>query len=334
MEKRFETLIISDEEVRSLVSVEDAMEPVETAFREKALGRAQMPPKVYLFYRKYDGDLRVMPSYLEELEVSAVKIVNVHVNNRRLGLPTVMAVVVLVEPATGFPLCIMGGSWLTAVRTGAAGGVAAKYLARPDSEVLAFIGAGTQARTQLEALRLVLRELREVRVYDVSKEAAEKFSSFASTIAEGARVVICDSPRAAVEEADLVVTATPSRKPIVSDEWVRKGTHFNCVGADAPGKQELDPRILLRAKIVVDDVEQAIHSGEINVPFSEGILRREHIYGELGEVVAGLKRGRESEDEITVFASTGLAVQDAVTAKLVYDRARSRGLGRALRLVV
>jgi len=330
-----ETLILTDEDVKNLLDMSEVLKAVERAFKEKGLGRVQMPKKSYLFYDKYDGDLRVMPSYLEALDVSAVKVVNSHPQNRsRYGLPTVMAVVVLVDPMSGFPMAIMSGSWLTAMRTGAAGGVAAKYLAREDSETLCFIGAGTQARTQLMALNVVLRSIKHVKVYDIDERASRDFADFSSKVVEGSKVEVCKTPREAVKEADVITTATPSREPIVMDNWVKRGTHINCIGADAPGKQEIDPRILLRAKVVVDDVEQAVHGGEINVPIAKGLFRKEQIYGELGEIVTGLKRGRERADEITVFTSTGLAIQDAVTAKLAYDKALARGLGMRVRLVV
>ena len=330
-----ETLILTDEDVRKLLDMREVMEVVERAFKEKGLSRVQMPKKSYLFYDKYDGDLRVMPSYLEALDVSAVKVVNSHPQNRsRYGLPTVMAVVVLVDPKSGFPMAVMSGSWLTAMRTGAAGGVAAKYLAREDSETLCFIGAGTQARTQLMALSVVLRSIKCVKVYDIDEAASKGFAEFSSKVVEGLKVEVCGTPREAVEGADVITTATPSREPIVMDEWVGKGAHINCIGADAPGKEEIDPRILLRAKVVVDDVEQAVHGGEINVPIAKGLFKREQIYGELGEIVAGLKKGRESADEITVFTSTGLAIQDAVTARLAYEKALARGLGMRVRLVV
>jgi len=331
----FETLVLTDEEVKEVLDMREVVEVVEMAFREKGLGRVQMPKKSYLFYDKYDGDLRVMPSYLEALDISAVKVVNSHPQNRsRYGLPTVMAVVVLVDPKSGFPMAVMSGSWLTAMRTGAAGGVAAKYLAREDSETLCFIGAGTQARTQLMALSVVLRAVKHVKVYDIDERASKGFAEFSSRVVEGLKVEVCETPKRAVEGADVVTTTTPSREPIVMDEWIGKGVHLNCIGADAPGKEEIDPRILLRAKVVVDDVEQAVHGGEINVPIAKGLFKREQIYGELGEIVAGLKKGRESADEITVFTSTGLAIQDAVTAKLAYDKALVRGLGMRIRLVV
>ena len=330
-----ETLLLTDREVRGLLNMEEVMGAVELAFKEKGLGRAQMPAKLYLFYEKYGGDLRAMPSYLEALDISAVKIVNVHPDNRaKRGLPTVMATIILIDPGSGFPMAIMGGTAITDFRTGAAGGVAAKYLANPDPKVIALVGAGAQAKTQLMALLALYRDF-EVRAWSRSDSTREAFLAEMGPLCEGrARLRGFDDLEKAVRGADIIVTTTPSREPLVADEWVSNGAHINCIGADAPGKQELDPAILKRSKIIVDDWEQASHSGEINVPISKGLLSKGDVWAELGEVVAGLKPGRESKRELTVFVSTGLAVQDAVTAALVYRKASERGLGRMIPLVV
>ncbi|MEM1553191.1 MAG: alanine dehydrogenase [Candidatus Bathyarchaeia archaeon] len=330
-----ETLILSDHEVRELISMRDVMDAVELAFREKGLGRVQMPPKIYLFFSRYNGDLRAMPSYLEEMNISAVKVVNVHPDNReRYGLPTIMAVIILVDPRNGFPLAIMGGTTITNMRTGAAGGIAAKHLARRDSRVVGLVGAGVQARTQLMALLEVFGSLDEVRVWSRSDETKMRFIDEASAIyGRMCRFVAASSVKDAVKGADIIVTTTPSRAPLVMNDWIKPGVHINCIGADAPGKEELDPAILKRAKIVVDDWEQASHSGEINVPLKMGLISRSDIWAEMGEIVAGIKPGRVGDNEITVFVSTGLAIQDAVTANLVYKRALERGVGRRISIV-
>jgi len=329
-----QVLFLTERDVKPLLSMSEVMDVVETAFREKALGYVQMPPKIYITYDKYNGDLRAMPSYLERLEVSAVKVVNSHPDNpKKFNLPTVMATIVLVDPKNGAPLAIMSGTWITAMRTGAAGGIAAKYLARKDSKVIGLVGAGTQAKTQLMALLSLYERLEEVRVWSRSEEERKKYVSEMEPLCEGrAEMLPVESVKDAVIDADIIVTTTPSRKPLVSDEWVSSGTHITCIGADAPGKEELDPSILLRAKIYVDDWEQGSHSGEINVPLAKGIITKENVCGELGEVVAGLKPGRTSPDEITVFTSTGLAVQDAVTAKLAYEKALAGNLGRMIEM--
>ena len=330
------TLLLTEKEVKQLLSIDEVMEAVESAFEEKGLKRVQMPAKLYIFYEKYEGDLRVMPSYLEKKDISAVKVVNVHPNNpSKYGLPTVMATIILVDPKNGAPLALMGGTWITAMRTGAAGGVAAKYLARKDSKIIGLVGAGVQARTQLAALISLYGELDEVRVWSRTASARESYVSEVKNTYGGKikNIFPVEEVKDAVKGADIVVTTTPSRKPLVMNEWVEEGMHFNCIGADAPGKEELDPSILRRSKIVVDDWEQASHSGEINVPLSRGLITRENIWAEIGEVVAGLKEGRTRPDEITVFTSTGLAIQDAVTADITYRKALEKGVGRTLELV-
>ncbi|MBS7638899.1 MAG: alanine dehydrogenase [Candidatus Bathyarchaeia archaeon] len=330
-----ETLLLSDDEIKSLISMGEVMEVVEAAFREKGLGRVQMPPKIYLFFSRYNGDLRAMPSYLEEMDIAAVKVVNVHPNNKeKYGLPTVMAVIVLIDPKSGFPMAIMGGTTITNMRTGAAGGIAAKYLARRNSKIVGLIGAGAQARTQLAALLEVFGSFDEVRVWSRSEETRKGFrDEVMARYGHLCRVIPIEEVKDAVRGADIVITTTPSRTPLVRDEWIQPGTHFNCIGADAPGKEELEPQILKRAKIVVDDWEQASHSGEINVPLSMGVISKSDVWAEMGEIVAGIKPGRLSDDEITVFVSTGLAIQDAVVANLAYRRALERGVGRKIKIV-
>ena len=329
------TLLLSDGEVKSLLLMNEVIEVVESAFKEKGLGRVQMPAKIYLFYKKYNGDLRAMPSYLEELDISAVKIVNVHPDNRtKYGLPTVMATIVLVDPKSGAPIAIMGGTTITDMRTGAAGGIAAKYLARKNSRIVGLVGAGAQARTQLMALLEVFGKFDEVRVWSRSKETRENFKAEMEPKYEHlCKLITVTNVEDAVKGADIVVTTTPSREPIVKNDWVSSGMHFNCIGADAPGKEELDPAILKRAKIIVDDWEQASHSGEINVPLSKGIITNDNVLGEIGEVVAGIKPGRTSDEEITVFTSTGLAIQDAATAYLAYTKALEKGIGKQIEIV-
>jgi alanine dehydrogenase len=330
-----ETLILTDDEVKRLLSLPEVVEAVESAFKQKGLGRVQMPAKIYLYYKKYNGDLRAMPTFLEDLDISAVKIVNVHPDNPvKNDVPTVMAVITLIDPKTGAPIAIMGGTTITDMRTGAAGSVAAKYLARKDTKTVGLVGAGAQARTQLMALLEVYKKLEEVRVWSRT-EATKKNFVIETQQAYGnlLRVIPAVSIRKAVEGTDIVVTATPSRKPLVTNDMVSAGMHINCIGADAVGKEELDPSILKRAKIVVDDWEQASHSGEINVPLSRGMITKDNIWAEIGEIVAGLKPGRQSQDEITVFTSTGLAVQDAVTARIAYCKALTAKVGRFIKII-
>ncbi|MCJ7614339.1 alanine dehydrogenase [Candidatus Bathyarchaeota archaeon] len=314
--------------MKKVLSFEEAIGAVESAFRMKGLGHTQMPPKQYLFMKKYDGDLRIMPAYLEESDVVAVKVVNCHPENRKYGLPTVMATITLIDPRTGAPEAIMGGTWITALRTGAAGALAAKYLANPSPKTVGFVGAGIQARTQLIGLQTVFRTIEEVRVWDLNEKSALKYAEELSMKYSQASICSVKSIRKAVQDVDIIVTATPSRKPLVSADWVDEGTHINCIGADAPGKQELDPAILVKSKIVIDDWDQSCHGGEINVPLAEGIIKKSDVWGDICEIVAGLKAGRTSSKEITVFTSTGLAIQDAATANIAYQKALKEKIGK------
>ncbi len=308
------TYLLTRADVERALSMAEAIDAVEAAFRAYALGKAQMPPKAYLTFQK--GDLRVMPAYLPELGLAAVKLVNAHPGNA--ALPAVMATVTLFDPDTGFPLAIMDGTHLTSVRTGAAGAIAARYLARRDSAVASFVGAGVQAHTQLEGLLTTVPSLGKVLVCDARAGAAEAFAQ-AVRQAHGLEARAC-SLEQAVRNADVLTTTTPVRKPIVKADLVRPGTHVNAIGADAPGKQELESALLKAAKIVVDNWEQASHGGEINVAVSQGLIARDDVHAELGQVVAGLRPGRESPDEITIFDSTGLAIQDLACAAYVYRR--------------
>lgn len=322
-------LVLGRRQIEKLLTMNEALRAVELSFKLEAEGEAIMPPKLYLDLPRYHGDFRAMPAYVNG--TAGIKWVSVYPNNPSHKLPSVLACIVLSDPSTGRALAFMDGTYITSMRTGAAGGVAVEYLARKDSKVIGMVGAGTQAKTQLMAIAEVLPKIDEVKVYDLFRDVAQKYvKEMHAQLGLNLRAV------ATIEEAtlaDIVVTTTPSTKPVVMNGHIKPGTHINAIGADAKGKQELDPSILQRAKIIVDDIEQASHSGEINVPISQGLITIDKIYGTLGEVVAGFKKGRESEDEITIFDSTGLAIQDIICAQLVYEKAKESGTYTFLELL-
>lgn len=324
-----EVLWLTEKEVRSLLTMDDAIAAVQKAFLDHGMGRTQMPSKSYLHLPDHNGDLRCMPAYLEGQDMAGVKIVNVHPGNPLIGLPTVMALLILHSPHTGEPLAIMGATYITSMRTGAAGAIAARYLARPDSHVIGMIGAGAQARTQLQGLSRHF-QIDQVTVFDSFADRARAFAEDVLGFLKCDCIAVAGPEEAC--ECDILVTTTPSRQPVVRNEWVRPGTHINAIGADAVGKQELESALLKRAKIVVDDIVQSVHSGEVNVPISEGILRPEEIHAQIGEVLAGKKPGRVSSEEITIFDSTGLGIQDVATGHAVYEKALQSGMGRRLEL--
>jgi alanine dehydrogenase len=285
-----------------------------------------MEPKGHIVLDKYPGEWEAMPSYIEEPEAAACKWVSIRERNReRFDLPTVFSILIYTHPETGFPLAICDGSYHTVMRTGASAAVSAKWLARKDSKVLAIVGAGHMAEGTIETCNEVLA-LDEVRVWSRSRPTLDGFADkYADRFSFDLR------PSADLEQvvrgADVVVTVTPARGPIVMDEWISPGTHIAAVGADKGGDQELDPRILQRARIFVDDIRQCRTDGEINVPLAEGSISEDDVAGEIGKVIAGQLDGRTSADEITVFDSTGIALQDSATVPLEYERARAAGVG-------
>jgi ornithine cyclodeaminase/alanine dehydrogenase len=301
--------------------MEAAIPAVEAAFAAHGRGEAIMPPKLYLPLEKYQGDFRAMPAYLDGS--AGVKWINMHPHNPvRHALPSVIGVYILSDPDTALPLAILDGTLLTSLRTGAAGAVASKHLAIKSPSTIGFIGCGVQARALLKAHRVLYGGFRAL-MYDVSPDAAKKLAED-----EGGFPATADQ----AASCDIVCASTPSRKPIVFRSFVGISTHINAMGADAPGKQELDPKILAEATVVLDDVAQATESGEVNVPLHQGVYKREQIYGTLGEIVAGKKKGRVGT-EITVFDSTGLAIQDLALARVAVEEARRRGLGLDVELV-
>lgn len=322
MHKTVTTLILTQKDIRSLVTMDRVVPAVEAAFLAHGRGQASMPPKVYIDLPAHNGDFRAMPAHMDG--AAGVKWVNSHADNpHKHGLPSVMGVYILSDPATARPLCIMDATWLTALRTGAAGAIASKYLAVQSPRTLGFIGCGVQARVLLSAHQVIYGDGLELRMADVNQASAQKFAEQA-----GGQATTVE--RAAA--CDIVCTSTPSRTPVVEREWVAAGAHISAMGADAEGKQELATELLLAAKVVVDDRAQAFHSGEVNVPLHTGALAEERVHGTLGEVMAGVKSGRLG-DEITIFDSTGLALQDVAVARAIYDLAHEAGVGLSVPLV-
>jgi len=324
------TLILTRRDIHQLIDMRKAMAALQKAFSLFGRGRSQMPPKIYLHLDRFHGDFRAMPVYLEGLSTCAIKWVNVHAGNKSKHLPTVMAVIILSDPRTGFPLAVMDGTLITNLRTGAAGGIAAKYLARQEARTVGLVGCGEQAKTQLEALAALFK-IKEVKVWGNKKSYVDEFLKRMKTSAYVLKPA--SSVKECVRDCDIVVTTTPVRKPLVKLEWLKAGVHINAIGADAKGKQELDAAILKKGKIIIDDWKQASHSGEINVPLSQKQITRADIHAELAQVILGKRTGRTNAREITVFDSTGLAIQDVALADQIYQEALKKKRGRWVNLV-
>jgi alanine dehydrogenase len=320
------TLILSRSDMMGLLTPAEYVDCVEHAFRMHGLGRVYMEPKGHIVLDRYLGEFEVMPSYIEEPEAAACKWVSIREDNTKYELPAVFSILVYTHPETGFPLAICDGSYHTLMRTGASAAVSAKWLARPDSNVLAIVGTGSVAQGTLATCDAVL-EWSEVRVWSRTQASVDRFlqserPKFPHLTIEGSTDL-----EQAVRSADVVVTGTHARGWIVDDAGIEPGTHIAALGADLEGEQELHPGILQRARIFVDDVRQCVPDGEINVALREGAIAESDVAGEIGKVICGELDGRQSADQITVFDSTGIALQDSATVPLDYERAVAAGVG-------
>jgi alanine dehydrogenase len=325
-----ETLLLNREDVGDNARMEEVIVAVEEAFAAYEHGNVQMPAKSYIDLPKYNGDFRSMPAYMDagDWDAAGIKWVNVHTDNPdEHDLPTVMGTMIYSDPTNAFPLSIMDGTTLTRKRTGAAAAVATDHLSVPNATSLGIVGAGVQSYTQLEAISVV-RDIETVVVADKREDAVQRFID-----RFGDEFDVRGGSIAEAAQCDILSTVTPVESPIVDADDVGDHTHINAMGADAPGKNELDEEIATNAKLVIDDYEQCTHSGEINVPWSRGLLSDEDLYGELGEIVTGDKAGRTPEDGVSVFDSTGLAIQDVATAHVVYERANEQNNGTPFDLV-
>jgi len=325
-----QTLLLGADAVEEHAALPAVVDAVESAFAADARGETIMPAKSYIDLPEYNGDFRSMPAYVmaEEWDAAAIKWVNVHPDNPTdHDLPTVLGTIIYSDPETAFPLAVMDGTVITRLRTGAAAAVATDHLAVDDATSLGLVGAGTQSYTQLEAIAAV----RDIETVVIADRNAERQQAFADHFED--RFDVRADSIAAAAGCDVLSTITPVESPIVEREWLGESTHVNAIGADAAGKHEHDDQTLLDAKLVIDDYEQCTHSGEINVPWSEGVLSDDDIYGELGAIVAGELAGRTAEDGLTLFDSTGLAIQDVAAAHVAYENARAAGDGTDFSLV-
>jgi len=325
-------LLLTRDDVAAALTMPEAISAVEEAFRQQQRGAAQLPLRTPIRIPQYKGLVLFMPAYIGgEMDALGMKVVTVYPDNPAVhGLPTILATVLLNDPRTGRLLAIMDGAYLTAMRTGAASGVATKYLARADARVVGIFGAGIQARTQLMAMCAV-RPIVEARVYDPLADHAAAFSREMSQ-ALGIRVQPVADPRAAVEGCDIIITASTSKTPVFDGAWVAAGTHINGVGSHSLDARELDATIVRRSKVVVDLREAALaEAGDLVMPINAGEITADHIYADLGEIVTG-KPGRSNPDEITLFKSVGLAIQDVSAAMRVYELARQKGIGQEIAL--
>jgi alanine dehydrogenase len=318
--------VLSADDVRQALPMAEAVEAMKAAFAQLSLGRANVPLRTPVEVPAHNGVTLFMPAYLADDDQMAVKIVSVFDDNPAQGLPLIHALVVVVDATTGRPQAAMDGTYLTALRTGAVSGAATDFLARPDARVAAIFGAGAQGRTQLEAVCAV-RPIEAAWVFDSNAERARAYADEMSTWLS-LPVSLARSPAEALRQADVVCTATTSSTPVFADADLRPGVHVNAVGAYTPQMQELPAETVARARVVIDHRAASLaEAGDLIIPIEQGIIGEDHIHAELGEIVSGLKPGRASADEVTLFKSVGVAVQDVAAAGRVLAAAERLGLG-------
>ena len=324
------TLLLKRSEVATLLGVEECIAAVEQAFKLHAEGKFA-PPGI-LGIHAPNGGLHIKAGIMELGRPYFVAKVNANFpqNMSRFGLPLIQGIVVLCDGENGYPLALMDSMELTIIRTGAATGLAAKYLARPDSKVATICGCGNQGRISLKALAHV-RQLSRAYAFDIDEEYARRLAELLSE-ETGIEVIVVSDLARAVKESDICVTCTPSKRYFLNREYVSPGTFIAAVGADNEEKQELDPMLLVSNKVVVDMLEQCAEIGELHHAIEQGLVTKSDVYAELGEVIAGKKAGRSSDEEIIVFDSTGRALEDVAAAAFVYERAMVAGIGTVMNL--
>lgn len=327
MSQRFR--LLTEDHVRSLLTMSDLVTAMESALARFSAGEVLQPVRTVLTVGPTRAFFGVMPASIAQPPSLGAKLVTVFHDNHARGLPSHLATIVLLDPETGSLIALMDGRYITESRTAAVSAVSARYLARPSASRLAILGSGVQARSHLEAFAEV-RTLEDVRIWSPQAKSRARFVE-EMTGHVPARIVASDSARDAVDAADLIVLATSSPTPVIEDDWVAPGAHVVSVGACRPDQREMAPALVARARVFVDSKAAAlVESGDIVIGIKEGRFDESHVAGELGQVVLGRIPGRTADDQITIFKSLGMAVEDVVTADLVFRRAVETGAGSEL----
>jgi ornithine cyclodeaminase len=323
-------------DVRAALPMRDAVEAMKQAFAAFSAGRANAPPRIHLGIPQNDGISLVMPSFvwgndpdLAADQALAVKVASVFERNPARGLARIQAAVLVFDPQTGRPEALLEGATVTAIRTGAASGAATDLLSRPDIQTVAVFGAGVQARSHIEAMCAV-RPVTSIRIFSRTRTRVDDLiAEFRARPGWDVELIPVANPSEALRGADVVCATSNSRTPLFDDVDVRDGTHLNAIGSYTPDVCEIPPQIVVRSRVIVDSRDAAWEeAGDLIQPLRAGLITRDHIAAEIGEIVDGRKSGRTSPAEVTFFKSVGMAVQDAVAARVALTNARAKGIGR------
>lgn len=322
-------ILLSKTDVINVLDMKTTMSIVEKAFAELSDGSANMPQRTPIPVPDHSGVALFMPAYMKKLGALGAKIVTVYKENMpKYNLPTVLGTIVILDERTGNAEAIMDGGFITAMRTGAVSGIATKYMAKEDAITAAILGSGVQAKTQVWAT-MEARSLKEYWVF--SLDPADQIEKFCEEMNYKHRIPfkIAESAEEAVSKADVLTLATSSKDPIIKAEWLKPGCHINGIGSHAPAMRELDEDTILKARVIADLKEACLaEAGDFLIPMNEGRFKEDMIVGDLGGVVTGNVKGRTSDEEITLFKSVGLAIQDISTALAVFQSAKEKGVGK------
>jgi ornithine cyclodeaminase/alanine dehydrogenase len=346
--------VLNQTAIQQVLMLDQVIAGVEAAYVAKSTDKAVVWPLIFYEFNPGQADMDIKSGYLPEQGIYGLKLVSWFGGNPAKDLPALYGTTLVFDSQTGAPIGMLDAEYVTGMRTGAAGAIGAKYLARADSQELLLVGAGHQALFLVAATLMVMDNIRRVRVYDPKNP--EQGAAFCRNLANRLQTDFInryqDRPELvaqlkqkfavectpvtdlaeAVPGSDIVLTATPAREALIQSDWVRPGTHFSCIGADMEGKQEIDAKLLAVAKVFVDDVDQSTSVGELEIAIKSGLLTREMIAGEIGHVIDGTLPGRSSAEEITVFDSTGIALQDLICSQVALAAAKERGIGVTVEL--
>lgn len=324
-------LLLSEGEVQSLIDIDELIAVLGRAHIQYSTGNAVMPVRLVVPLPQIQGRITSMPGFLNEDQALGMKVVTYFQDNSKHGLPAILATIMLFSAETGKMIAAMDGTYITTIRTACASALATKILAPADAQVMGIIGAGIQARAHIRALRRV-RKLSQIKIYSPSGKSGLKIKNELET-ETGIRIDLTSNAEATVRDSDLVLTVSTAKDPVLKAEWLKPGAHINAVGSHRPDLREIDGATLSRSRVVVDSRAAIMaECGDILLAIKENSFKEHDIHAEIGEVLAGIKSGRTSAEEITLYKSVGIAVQDVATAHLVYHKALQQKVGTSVEI--
>lgn len=328
----FQIISLSDEDIKKVLDMETVIRKVEKAYLLKHQKNANLWPMIFHEFQNGNSDMDIKSGYIIDEKIYGLKVVSWFKNNKNKNLPQLIGTIILFDATTGAPKAILSAEHITSMRTGAAGAIGVKYLAKENSDTLLIVGTGNQAFFQIQATLLVKPSIKKIYLYNsINKEGAIDLKLKLNNMYD-IEIEVVDDIQKATSESDIIITTTPSKKAIIKSEWVKPGTHFSCIGSDMEGKQEIDENLFKNARIFTDDITQSISIGEAEKAIKRGIIRKENIVSEIGAVISGEVNGRISDLDITIYDSTGIALQDLITAEYAILKANENKVGNIVSL--